>query len=91
MPKKKDSDYYKKLYNKLKKSNAEQTLKQEQVLGWYQEMLKVITKKSPDQKLVVSMIDIRAVTAMDKLDRIVDKDKNIIFEIRKEIIKWSKY
>jgi len=87
MPKKKDSDYYKKLYNKLKKSNAEQTLKQEQVLGWYQEMLKVITKKSPDQKLVVSMIDIRAVTAMDKLDRIVDKDKNIIFEIRKEIIK----
>lgn len=83
MSKKKDENYYKKLYRKLKRDIIQtdnQYLKQ---LDLFQNILTIITKRSKGKKLVITLDEVRNLKETDRLTRTINKKKDIVFEMEK--------
>lgn len=83
MSKQKDNDYYKKLYRKLKRDVIQtdnQYLKQ---LDLFQNILTILVKRAKDNKIVITLQDVRELKKTDRMTRTINKNKDIVFELEK--------
>lgn len=80
---KNDENHYKKLYRKLKKDVIEtdnQYLKQ---LDLFQNILTILVKRAKDNKIVITLQDVRELKKTDRMTRTINKNKDIVFELEK--------
>lgn len=83
MSKDKNEEYYKKLYNKLKKvvvTDMEKLLKDIDVL---QAVLTFVIMSQKDQKIKITFKDMQSMDGSERLTREIKKNGDIIFGVKK--------
>lgn len=80
---KKDEGYYKKLFKRLKKQFSGYSNNLLKDLDVYQTIFTVLVKRSKNQTLKITFKELQDLKPTDKVTREIDKDKNLIFKMRK--------
>lgn len=80
MTKKKDENYYKKLYKKLKKEKFDPVLELKKAIAWYQMLIITLLKTKFKGEVILTRQDIQAVAPEENLVEDFDKNKNIVLK-----------
>ncbi len=81
MTKKKDDNYYKKQYKKLKKQLMTTEFKIKEHIYFYQGIIAVLCKRAPDGKIVVTLDELKKMQNHEKAHESFQKNKSVTFEI----------
>jgi len=83
--KKKDENYYKKLYKKSQKTSVIVFNDMANDIAWNRNILIILCKRDKKRTVIVAKKETEALESEEKLTRRLDKLKNIVFEI--EVVK----
>lgn len=80
---KKDNDYYRKLYRKLRAEKFEPVRQLKMAIGWYQMIIITLLKINFKGNLIVTRESIEGIDPTEELIEDFDKDKNIVLKVVK--------